>query len=127
MSRPLLFAVAAACACATAPRQDPGTFKVPDHQSRIFVGHSNGGEVLVSTSHADAMRGLAVPASELNVRNESDPDGGLLCRREMPTGTHVPQWTCRYVREMEQDRQRTQILLDRLPKNCMSAEYCVGD
>jgi hypothetical protein len=83
--------------------------------------------VLVAASHADGMRGVAVPAGEVDVKNESDPDGTLLCRREMLTGTHVPQWTCRYVREMEQDRLRTQILLDRLPKNCMEAEYCVAD
>jgi hypothetical protein len=123
MSRSLLFAVAAACACATAPR----AVEESKHQTRIYVGHSGAGEVLVAASHADAMRGLAVPASELDVKNESDPDGGLLCRRELVTGTHVPQWTCRYVRETEEDRMRTQILLDRLPKNCMSAEYCVGD
>ena len=126
MSRSLLFVLAAACACATA-RPDPGTFRASGHQDRIFVGHSADGDVLVSSSHDDAMRGLAVPASELDASNASDPDGNLLCRRETPTGSHLPQWTCRYVREMEQDRERTRILLDRLPKNCMSAEYCVGD
>jgi len=126
MSRFLALLAAAACACATA-RQPLAPLAASRQQSRLFVGHSNDGSVLVSASHLDAMHGLAVPASELEAKNASDPDGDLLCRRETLTGTHVTQWTCRYVREMEQDRMRTQMLLDKLPKNCMDAEYCVGD
>jgi len=126
MSRFLALVAAAASACATA-RQPLVPLAASPQQSRLFVGHSNDGSVLVSASHLDAMHGLAVPASELQAKNASDPDGDLLCRRETLTGTHVPQWTCRYVREIEEDRMRTRILLDRLPKNCMEAEYCVGD
>jgi hypothetical protein len=111
MSRALSFVLVAACACATAQQ-------VSGQPHRIFVGHSNDGEVLVSASHADAMRGLVMPASRLEVKKDSDPDGDgdILCKRDVLTGTHVPQWICRYVREIEEDRLRTRILIDRLPK-----------
>jgi hypothetical protein len=117
MPHSLLFAVAAAGACATAG-QTPEALKASGQPQRMFVGHSTDGEVLVSTSHADAMRGLVVPASEIDAKKEGDPDGdgGVFCSREMLTGTHVPRWICRYVREMEEDRHRAQVLLDLMPK-----------
>jgi hypothetical protein len=115
MPRLLLVAVAAAWACATTGKNREA-LEAPGNQNRIFVGHSNDGELLVSTSHRDAMHGLVVPGSELGIRKPGDPDGdgGVFCSREMLTGTHVPQWICRYVREMEEDRHRAQIMLDNL-------------
>jgi hypothetical protein len=49
MSRALSVAAAAACACAT-PQQAAGPAQVSEQPHRIFVGHSNDGEVLVSSA-----------------------------------------------------------------------------
>lgn len=118
MSRLCGLTIAAACACAISP-------PAADQRSHLFVGHSDTGEVVVSATHADAMRGLAVPASQLGIHNADDPDGAVLCRREVPTGTHLPFWSCRYVSELEHDRVGTRILLDRLPRKCTTGKFCV--
>ena len=118
MSRLCALALAATCACAISP-------PAADEPPHLFVGHSDSGEVLVSATHADAMRGLAVPASQLDIHNADDPDGAVLCRREVPTGTHLPFWSCRYVSEIEHDRLGTRTLLDRLPKKCTTGKFCV--
>lgn len=118
MSRLCALATAAACACAISP-------PVADERAHLFVGHSDSGDMVVSATHADAMRGLAVPASQLGIHNAADPDGAVLCRREVPTGTHLGFWSCRYVSELERDRIGTRILLDRLPRKCMTGKFCV--
>ena len=56
----------------------------------------------------------------------NDAAGDLVCKRETLTGTHLPQWICRFLSEVEQDRLSTQRMLDNLPKSCMDKK-CFGD
>lgn len=73
----------------------------------MFVGHTDDGEVVVAASHYDAMNGLAVMDTDLGLEKRKDGDGAMLCRREVPTGSHVPHWMCRYVDDVERERQLT--------------------
>jgi hypothetical protein len=81
--------------------------------SGLFVGHSVQGDTVVAASHYDAMTGLATTDEELGLRARKGSDGQMLCQREMPTGTHVPLWTCRYVAESDEVRRQTQDWLSR--------------
>lgn len=110
MARFLALTVAVSWACAT---QKPATNALTrsQEQSRLVVGHSESGEVVVSSTHLDAMRGLAIPESEIGVKGPEDVDGTLLCSRQIPTGSHMPRWICRYVHEIDQERLRTQAFL----------------
>ena len=74
----------------------------------MFVGHSVEGDVVVAATHYDAMTGLATTDEQLGLKARKGSDGQMLCQREMPTGTHVPLWTCRYVEEMAEIRRQTQ-------------------
>ena len=76
--------------------------------SALFVGHSIQGDVVVAASHYDAMTGVATTEEDLGLRSRRGGDGQMMCQREMPTGTHVPLWTCRYVQEVERIRQEAQ-------------------
>jgi hypothetical protein len=76
----------------------------PEH--RLFVGHGLHGEVVVAASHYDAMNGLAVAESELGLSSGRD-DKMLFCLREVPTGTHVPRWICRYQNAVALEREQT--------------------
>jgi hypothetical protein len=55
----------------------------------------------------------------------SGQDGDFICKRETVTGTHMPQWICRYKAEVEEDRIRTQRMLANLPRGCMD-KSCLG-
>ena len=59
----------------------------------------------MAATHYDAMNGLAVLDSDLGVPHRNDSSGAMLCKREMPTGTHVPHWMCRYVDDIAHERQ----------------------
>ena len=41
-------------------------------------------------------------------------DGLLLCNREMPTGSHLPKWICRYQEDIDRVRIATQAKLSEL-------------
>jgi hypothetical protein len=90
----------------------------------LYVGRGTDGELVMASTHHDAMNGVAVASSELGVTGKDDPD--LVCKRETITGTHVPQWICRFKSEVEQDRIRTQQMLDKMPKACMDRS-CFGN
>ena len=79
----------------------------------LFVGHSVEGDVVVAATHYDAMTGLATTDEQLGLPARKSSDGQMLCQREMPTGTHVPLWTCRYVEETAEIRRQTQDWLSR--------------
>ena len=68
---------------------------------------------MLAASHYDAMTGLATTDQDLGLAARKAGDGEMLCQREMPTGTHVPRWTCRYARDMERTRQQAHDWLDR--------------
>ena len=90
--------------------------KLIDHGDPVhplFVGHSDRGEVVVASTHYDAMGGLAVAASDIGEKGKED----MICDREMLTGTHVAKWICRYKKEMAEERSATQDWLDK-PRNC---------
>ena len=92
--------------------------KLIDHGDPVHplvVGHSDRGEVVVATTHYDAMGGLAVAASDIGEKGKED----MICDREMLTGTHVAKWICRYKKEMAEERSATQDWLDK-PRNCKS-------
>ena len=69
-----------------------------------YVGRSDSGDVVLSASHYQAMSGMAVAAPDVGGEGQ-DP---LFCAREMPTGTHVPKWVCRYPKQVDQGRIETQ-------------------
>jgi hypothetical protein len=71
----------------------------------MFVGHSQHGDVVVTSSHYDAMNGLAVASADLGLSARGGRSSELMmCRREMPTGSHVHFWICRYAEDIERDR-----------------------
>ena len=84
----------------------------PDHP--LYVGHSDRGEIVVAATHYDAMSGLAVTADEVGQKRKE----GMICRREMVTGTHLPQWTCRFNKEVSEEAAATQDFLNR-PRACL--------
>lgn len=87
----------------------------------LFVGHTPNGEVVVAAQHYAAMNGMAVTADEIDAT--STEDGSLLlCKREVVTGSHYPQWICRYKEEHERvselDRERARAFWQALPTTC---------
>jgi hypothetical protein len=101
-----------------ANQKDVALVQRGDAAHPLYVGRSMNGEVVVAASHADAMHGLAVTATDVAAKVDK-ADGLLLCQREMLTGTHVPTWICRYPNEVEQQRMATQQWMVS-PKNCMN-------
>ena len=90
--------------------------KLIDHGDPVhplFVGHSDRGEVVVASTHYDAMGGLAVSSADIGQPGKAD----MICDREMLTGTHVAKWICRSKKEMEEERHATQDWMDK-PRNC---------
>ncbi len=87
----------------------------------LFVGHTNNGMVVVAANHANAMNGLAVMSQDIE---GTDVDDGsiLLCRREVITGSHYPQWICRYKEDQalidEKDRAKARMFLQSLNQTC---------
>ena len=80
----------------------------------LFVGHSTHGDVVLAASHYEAMTGKATTEADLGLQaRRGGGDGLMMCQREMPTGTHVPRWTCRYEDEMRDERQAARDWLDR--------------
>jgi hypothetical protein len=107
-------AVLALCGCSS--NNAAVKSKLIDHGDPahpLFVGHSDQGEVVVASTHYDAMGGLAVAASDIGLKGKAD----MVCDREMLTGTHVPKWICRYKKDLDEERGVTQDWLDR-PRNC---------
>jgi hypothetical protein len=80
----------------------------------LFVGHTPNGDMVVAAQHYDAMNGLAVTADEIDATSAEDGTQ-LLCRREVVTGSHYPQWLCRYKEEQERlsdsDRRKARAFL----------------
>ncbi len=107
-----LFVVAIA-GCAGSHRNIEQYDLMRSSQSPLYVGRSQTGEVVLAASHYDAMTGLATTDQDLGLAARKAGDGEMLCQREMPTGTHVPRWTCRYARDMEQARRQARDWLDR--------------
>jgi hypothetical protein len=72
----------------------------------LFVGHTDDGEVVVAASHYEAMNGLAVMDTDLGLQPRNDvTSGAMICQREVPTGSHVPHWACRYTDDIAHERQ----------------------
>jgi hypothetical protein len=80
--------------------------------SGLLVGHSTYGEVVLAASHYEAMTGLATTDQDLGLAARRNGDGQMLCSREVPTGTHLPQWTCRYEQDIRDARQAARDFLD---------------
>ena len=100
-------------------RQTAGAGEKRDDAHPLFVGHGSDGETVMSSTHYDSMNGLAVASQDLGVTSGKDDRGEFVCKRETVTGTHMPQWICRYKTDVEEDRMRTQRMLDNMPKSCM--------
>ena len=87
----------------------------------LFVGHTNNGTVVVAAKHTDAMNGLAVLAQDVE-GTDVDDGSEMLCRREVVTGSHYPQWICRYKEEQsrvdENDRTKARMFLQGLNQTC---------
>ncbi|HUJ26333.1 MAG TPA: hypothetical protein VLW85_09960 [Myxococcales bacterium] len=104
-----ILSVLLSVACAAHVRQASTANKMVMYEKSpgMFVGHTDEGEVVVAASHYDAMNGLAVMDTDLGLEKRKDGSGAMLCRREVPTGSHVPHWMCRYTEDMEHERQLT--------------------
>jgi len=74
----------------------------------LYLGHSVDGEVVVAATHYDAMGGLATTDVELGLPARKNGSGKMLCARQTVTGTHIPQWICRYHEDVEAERHATQ-------------------
>jgi hypothetical protein len=137
MARTILFAcVLILCACAArtktaAPAESSAQRATNDAQMKgtdehpVFIGHGTDGEVVLAATHYDAMNGLAMAPQDIGIAKKDDR-GDIVCKRETWTGTHLPQWVCRYQAEVEQDRMRTRNMLDRVQNTCM-AKSCLED
>jgi hypothetical protein len=111
-------ALLAIAACAA-----PGKSAVVDERSAqaahpLFVGHGSDGETVMASTHYDSINGLSVASQDVGVTAGKDDRDEFVCKRETLTGTHMPQWICRYKAEVEEDRMRTQRMFDNMPKGC---------
>jgi hypothetical protein len=88
----------------------------------LYVARTADGELVMASSHHDAMNGLAVGSTELGVKGREN--ALMICKRVMLTGSHLPEWTCRFMSEVEQDRMRTQMMMLKIHA-CTSRE-CWG-
>ena len=109
------------CSCATvnpnSNQRAAGLVPAPS-QPRLLVGHGNHGEVVMAASHYDAMNGLAVAARDLGA--PSTDAGDVFCIREVPTGSHVPHWICRYQDAIERQREMTRNEMEEARINLMA-------
>jgi hypothetical protein len=112
MKSVLLSSLIALCACATEhPSLATRKLLLQEKAPGVYVGHDEWGKVVIAASHYDAMNGVAVADTDLGLEHNRTGSGGMLCRREVPTGSHVPHWFCRYTEDMEHERQYTLNLL----------------
>jgi hypothetical protein len=73
-------------------------------QHPLFVGTSIDGDTVVAATHYDA-----VTANDIGLATND----GMTCMREMPTGTHVPMWICRFDKDREAKREEVRNMLDK--------------
>ena len=115
----LLASVISFVACAHA-KEKPELSRKGEDQG-LFVGHTNTGVLVVAAKHYDAMNGLAVLAGDVEAK-DYDEASRMICRREVVTGSHYPQWICRHeedhARISEMDRNKARMLLQSIPQNC---------
>jgi hypothetical protein len=104
--------------CATASRQNIALTGKGDAAHPFVVGHSQDGEIVLASTHADAMNGLAVAVADVGASKNSLGEEELICHKETPTGTHVPTWVCRYPSEVERQRMQTHQFLVQ-PRVCI--------
>ena len=110
LARTTAFCVVLVAGCASTSRNVQTVQKeelAGSARSNLFVGHSTNGDIVVAANHYDAMGGLATTAEELGMPARKGSNGQMLCQREMLTGTHVPQWICRYEEDVQATRQAT--------------------
>lgn len=98
-----LFAILSACAAHH--RAGNSTLVLREKSPGLFVGHTDDGQVVIAASHYDAMNGLAVEDTDLGLEARKGGNSAMICRREVPTGSHLPHWMCRYTDDMEHERQ----------------------
>lgn len=103
--------------CATPAQRKLEDLRAQDPAHPVYVGHSEDGTVVMATTHADAMHGLAVSATDLGAEKDTNGDDKLICVKEMLTGSHYPTWTCRYPSAMEKQRNAVRNFFDK-PKSC---------
>ncbi|MFL5312331.1 MAG: hypothetical protein ACJ79H_18005 [Myxococcales bacterium] len=97
-----------------------------DSAPPLLVGHGTDGELVMASTHHDAMNGLAVASTEIGASPRSDGNNDLVCKREVITGTHLPEWVCRYRADVEENQKRTQLMMLKLTTSCPRYE-CVGE
>lgn len=114
-----------ACAALKTGAAEPGADRAQTSESvadiehaqhPLYVGRGSDGELVMASTHHDAMNGLSVANSDIGATGRQDSD--LICKREMLTGSHLPQWTCRYKADVERDRMRAQTYMQ-MPKACL--------
>jgi hypothetical protein len=120
MARPVLLGILLPLLACTHAKTNPQLARKGGDRG-LFVGHTNTGVVVVAAKHYDAMNGLAVMADDIEGTDTTD-GSTLLCRREVMTGSHFPQWICRYkedqARISEADRTKARMFLQSLNNTC---------
>jgi len=114
----ILLAICTACAAGSGtPQKDILVARTRDPAHPLFLGHTASGEIVMASTHADAMRGMAVSATNMGAPRDLNGDDLMICRKEELTGTHMPTWICRYPSEVERQHLLTQDFYDH-PRNC---------
>ncbi len=106
-------------ACAGAQRNGITDLHELKDSPGVYLGHSQTGTVVMATSHFAAMNGVAVSSSELGVPGGKGQGNDMLCTREVPTGTHVPHYVCRYSKDVAEGRLQLRDWFDQ-PRLLMS-------
>jgi hypothetical protein len=103
----LLVVVSACAAHRNAAPAGPAGMVLQEKAPGLFVGHTDTGQVVLAATHYDAMNGLAVLDTDLGLEARREGSGAMMCRREVPLGSHLPHWACRYVDDIAHERQLT--------------------
>ena len=97
-----------------------------DEAPPLMVGRGLDGELVMASTHHDAMNGLAVASAEIGASARSDGNTDLVCKREVITGTHLPEWICRYRADVEEAQKKTQMMMLKLAPTCPRYE-CINE
>ena len=77
--------------------------------------------------HGPHLRGPPVtggPAVRADPKRDGNSD--LVCKREVITGTHLPEWICRYRADAEDAHKKTQVMMLKLTPMCPRYE-CIDE
>jgi hypothetical protein len=97
-----------------ARRRPDGTPDVREAGRGSFVSRTQQGEILLTTRYYNPRKGKAVLSTD-----PKDPSGALtlVCEREAPVGSHLPEWVCRYEADEDIARRGTEEAVREIGRN----------